>query len=252
MARNTKQKMRLNDARKHASYRGIRLMKVMVTGDKGYIGSHLTKFLKDKGIEVVGYDAQNGMDINDHKTLSEKMTGCKVVFHCAAISGIEQCEKDPELALYVNVLGTQSVMKLARRKGVKPVLFSTFAVKQQSTTFYALSKAMIEGMFKKDAVIFRLSNVYGGDNFFKMKKTVIKRFMNDNPIIVYGGRQTREFVHISKILENCWYVIAGVLTNGVYDITNGLEVSIGALAYAFAHTRDVPVEVHPPREWEKK
>lgn len=45
-------------------------MKIMITGDKGFVGSATTKLLKTHGHEVVGYDIMDGYDIRNREHLS--------------------------------------------------------------------------------------------------------------------------------------------------------------------------------------
>lgn len=224
------------------------MAKILVTGDKGYVGSNLAKFLKLKGFEVRGYDLKDGKDILDFERLNGEMGGCKFVYHCAAISGLKACEQDRERAYYVNVVGTQNVVDCATEHGVKPVLFSSFAVKTTPIpSYYANLKRLCECL-SDHAVVLRPSNIFGGENYAQ-KGLVITRFAKDNPIRVYGGQQLRDFVHISKVLEKC--LEAMTLPYGIYDVCSGQQVSVGNLALIFSTVRGVPIEYFEAREWEK-
>jgi len=46
-------------------------MSLLVTGHKGFIGSHLTKELDKRKIKWIGYDLQDGNDIRDKQRLDE-------------------------------------------------------------------------------------------------------------------------------------------------------------------------------------
>ncbi|HSR33755.1 MAG TPA: dTDP-4-dehydrorhamnose reductase, partial [Anaerolineae bacterium] len=48
-----------------------------------------------------------------------------VVIHCAAITNVDGCEKDPEMAFRVNVLGTQNLALACGECGAAMVLIST-------------------------------------------------------------------------------------------------------------------------------
>ena len=75
-------------------------MKIMVTGDQGYIGAVLVPMLMDKGYEVIGYDAgffsenllqpleENYQKIKkDIRDIEKKdLNGVDVIIHLAGLS----------------------------------------------------------------------------------------------------------------------------------------------------------------------
>jgi len=218
-------------------------MKVLVTGDKGFIGFNLVDFLKEKEFEVQGYDVKDGKDILDLALLRAEMVGSKYVYHCAAISGIQACEENKHHAYEVNVNGTENVVRTAHEMGTKPIIFSSQAVKGGS--FYGRLKKVCEALAFK-AVVLRLSNVFGGKNYEK-KYVAINRFANDDPIKVFhGGKQKRDFIHINAVLEKC--LEAQTLPFGVYDVCSGNEIEIGTLALIFSTVRKVPVKYYSQGE----
>ena len=59
------------------------MKKVLITGHKGFVGRHYSKYFKEKGIEVVGVDIKEGNDCRDFfKVNNEKFD---LVIHLAAI-----------------------------------------------------------------------------------------------------------------------------------------------------------------------
>lgn len=223
-------------------------VKVLVTGDKGYIGSNLVPFLEEKGFEVVGYDLVDGKDILNKRNLKNEMEGCSFVYHLAAISGLEQCHEDQEYAFDVNVQGSRNVVDVAIKLGAKAIVVSSFAVKTLPLpSHYANTKRLCEALSDR-AVVLRPSNVFGGKGYFK-KDLVIARFSRDNPIMVYGGKQKRDFVHIRKVLD--WCLKAQSLPNGIYEVCSGQMITIDNLALIFSEVRGVEIEYWPLPEWER-
>lgn len=216
----------------------------MVTGSSGYIGANLVNYLRDKDFEVVEYDIKDRMDILDLDCLTKEMAGCNYVYNCAAISGVKACEKDRQLALKVNIFGAFNVVTTANTFGAKPILFSSQAIYGDS--YYGLLKRTIETLFENIAVILRLSNVFGGFGFIKKKNTVVKRFCVDNPIKVYGGEQTRDFIYIDNVLSIC--LAAQEFSSGIHDVKSGYEIPIKTLALLFQTGRKVPIKWLPARE----
>ena len=77
-------------------------MKISVTGHKGQIGSELIK---------LGYEPLE-CDITDLDTVNEEIHRVKpdIIIHCAAMTGVEQCEADKEKAFAVNVRGVSNML----------------------------------------------------------------------------------------------------------------------------------------------
>lgn len=103
-------------------------MKILITGDKGYIGIPLSAYLKEKH-EVFGYDLRDGHDILDLASLNEACEDMEVIIHLAAIPQPIQGKEFLEY-LWTNVLGTAHVCKAA--KGKRLIFTSSEAVYGES------------------------------------------------------------------------------------------------------------------------
>ena len=108
------------------------MTKAVVTGGCGFIGSNLVDKLVEMGWEVCVIDNNpssgyvNGQasyliadicEIDRH--YNEVFENAQYVFHLAAEVKIQDCIKNPELAIKTNVLGTFNMLEQARKVGVK-------------------------------------------------------------------------------------------------------------------------------------
>ncbi len=101
-------------------------MKVLVTGSRGQLGKALLEEGARKGVEISGFDLPE-VDIRDASAVEEAVSsaGPDWVFHCAARTDVDGCEKDPERVFQVNRDGSLNVMRAARRAGARFLMVST-------------------------------------------------------------------------------------------------------------------------------
>ena len=120
-------------------------MKIMVTGSSGFIGSHLTEYLVEKGYEVVAFDRYNSNnhygwleqskykkkikfilgDIRDFDSVNKAMQGCDGVMHLAALIGIPYSYISPTAYIKTNVEGTLNVLESAKNLKLKQVIITS-------------------------------------------------------------------------------------------------------------------------------
>ena len=114
-------------------------MKVLVTGNKGYIGSVLTDLLTGKGYGVTGLDSNyyQGCEYETlrtsirqiHKDIrevdSEDLEGFNAVIHLAALSNDPIGELKPNPTLGINYQASVRLARLAKKSGVSRFIFAS-------------------------------------------------------------------------------------------------------------------------------
>ena len=126
-------------------------MKVLVTGAAGFIGSHLAEKLVQRGDDVVGLDNFNDYYSPERKRANERRLvahnnfrmieadirdrqGVAAIFerekfdavaHLAALAGVRNAVKQPDLYVQVDYNGTQNLMDAARSNGVGNFVFAS-------------------------------------------------------------------------------------------------------------------------------
>jgi len=114
-------------------------MRVLVTGNRGYIGSVLAPMLVDAGHEVVGLDCDLYQDCDfgnartDIPTLVKDIRDVEpgdferfdAVIHLAALSNDPLGSLDTGLTFSINEHGSIRIAELARRAGVRRFLFAS-------------------------------------------------------------------------------------------------------------------------------
>ncbi len=113
---------------------------ILVTGNRGYIGSVMVPVLIEKGYDVIGYDIgyYEDCDLADntqhvvkqiHKDLrdceKEDFAGADYVIHLAGLSNDPLGEFDPELTYEINYEGTMRLARCAKEAGVKRFVYTS-------------------------------------------------------------------------------------------------------------------------------
>ena len=173
------------------------MIKSLVTGGAGFIGSNLVDYLIDRGHQVVCVDNESAEcndkfywndkainvkgDVTDYKFMKNVFVGAEYVFHLAAEARLQPAIKNPIEAVYKNCVGTTTVLQCAREAGVKRVVYSSTSsgygyneppnVETQPDDClnpYSVSKIAAEKMCKMysdlyglETVVLRYFNVFG-------------------------------------------------------------------------------------------
>jgi len=225
-------------------------MKVLVTGSEGFIGSHLTELLVEKGFEVkafVRYNFKNDWgwleeskykndieiytgDVRDFDSVYDAMKDVDVVFHLAALIGIPYSYISPLAYIKTNTEGTYNVLEAGRKLNLKRIIITSTSEIYGTAQYvpidekhpynpqspYAASKAAADHL----ALSYYRS--------FGTPVTIIR------PFNTYGPRQSARAVIptiISQILAGKKQIKLGNLSptrdlNYVKDIANGF-ITVG-------------------------
>ena len=219
----------------------------MVTGDRGYIGSVLVPILKEKGYEVMGYDAgyfkDNILEQFDENYLKitkdirdinkEDLEGVDVIIHLAGLSNDPLGEFSPKLTEDINYNGTMALALMARDVGVSRLVYassqSMYGISDTSNeldeddsekspvTAYAIAKwnaeQQLHSMSTDDFVItsLRPSTVFGASPRLRsdivFNNLVACAYTTGKIEIMSDGSPWRPVVHIKDV---CSAFIAGL------------------------------------------
>jgi nucleoside-diphosphate-sugar epimerase len=114
-------------------------MRILVTGNLGYVGSHLVEILVKAGHDVIGCDLslfpeavcgdliKPGYQLNkDFRLITEEdLLGIDAIAHLAGLSNDPMGELNPGLTMQVNGIGTLELAKRAKKANVKIFAFAS-------------------------------------------------------------------------------------------------------------------------------
>ena len=244
-------------------------MKFAITGGSGFIGSNIAKSLCQKHDVIVIDNLERGtlenlsdisakidfhkVDILDYEKLEPILENVDGVFHQAGLGSVPQSFEDPEKYLQVNAIGTENILKTAKKFGFKVVFASSSSVYGDQKVFpinesapknplnpYGESKLQAEKFAKQYAndgvkvIGLRYFNVFGiGQN--PNYAGVIPKFIsqlkkNQSPVIEGDGTQIRNFTFVDDIVNANLLAFHSNVTFGFFNIATGIKTSINELA----------------------
>ena len=170
-----------------------------VTGAGGQVGTALRELLP-----TGCFLPRSEVDVTEPKDVRLALEGAAVVIHLAAITNVDECERNPELAVAVNAEGTRNVVEAARLLGARVIYLSTDYVfdgekqdeyDEQDTpkpvSVYGRSKLQGERYVtaRRENLVVRTSWVFGsGKNF---PRTMIEAARAGKPISVVDDQVSR-------------------------------------------------------------
>ena len=232
-------------------------MKILVTGSKGFIGSHLVEELKRLNYEVVSFPA----DITGSFELPE--VDC--LFHLAALTNIKKCSEEPEEAIRINVSGTLNVLKAAKKAGIKKFIYmSTLGVygnpeelpcKEDGPIhpeeFYSMSKYIGELITKTfckqnniNFNIVRSFNVYGPKQREEFAIPFTVKQAVEGIVSLRNLDTTRDFYYISDLINGLTNLIGSGKNGEVYNFGSGKETSIKDIIEILEGILDKKLEIN--------
>ena len=103
------------------------VVRVLVTGAAGYVGSVVAIRLAAAGHEAVPWDLAGGRDVRDPVPLARALHGAGAVVHCAARTLVAESYADPGAYWVHNLGGTVTLLNAMRTARVRTVVFSSTA-----------------------------------------------------------------------------------------------------------------------------
>ena len=208
-------------------------MNILVTGGAGFIGSHLTDKLLDKGHNVVAFD---NLSLGRLDNLSEaiknpnfefikgdilnkdeffevfKKHKFDMVFHLAANSDIAKSHANPNVDMENTFMTTYNTLLAMKEFGIKKIMFSSTSAIYGETTEKLASEAFISSFCENygiQAWITRFPNVVGERSTHGVIRDFIRKLKkNPNELEVLGnGEQIKPYLYVKDLVEAILFVV---------------------------------------------
>jgi UDP-glucose 4-epimerase len=236
-------------------------MKVLVTGGAGFVGSNLVDRLVELNHDVHVIDDLSSISSSTEYANSKAIysytsidnidavyNGIEfdVIFHLAAHGRIQPSFDYPAEWFFNNAMGTVNVLDFARRNNCKSFVYATTSSKNHGShliTPYTFSKVVGEDAVKMYAELYNMNtamatfyNVYGlreprEGEFATVVAKFSRQYEDGDAITIVGdGQQSRDFTHVSDIVEGLIKISEGNWKGDNFDLGRGEPVKIIDLA----------------------
>lgn len=249
--------------------------KILITGSKGFVGTHLVRKFTQQGIAKIEFNPQTKIWRRDEYEAELELVTSKedvgAVIHLGALASTRI--KDKDLLYGFNYEAVKSIAKFCMEHQIALIFISSSAVYGNSgrnLSEYARTKLLAEEYLKSNnnlrVNIVRLFNTYGFNEIHKgpMKSIVSEMIISSikkQEIEIWKlpnlefGQQSRDFIYVEDVVNTLLHLIADTsLTSQTIDLGTGESTSFIDLATCIAsQSKDVKiVPTHVPTDYNEE
>ena len=245
-------------------------MKFAVTGGAGFVGNNIVRLLVSEGHEVLVIDNMHtgkkenlkdvlekiqfhNIDIRNIEKLETVLKNVDGIFHEAALTIVQESFTKQDEYFDVNVRGTENILKIAKKFGIKVVYASSSSIYGDSEKIpiteesprkpinpYGETKLQDEILaekYSKDGtkvIGLRYFNIFGrgqtGSYAGVITQFIIKISKKEELRIFGDGKQVRDFIHVTDIAKANLVAMQSEIKFGFFNIGTGKPTTINDLA----------------------
>ena len=227
------------------------MRQITITGHNGFLGSNLLLKLISEKYDITGISKTIKKN-NSIKQIKRNILNIKdsdiannsCIIHLAAITDVAYCEKHPEECYNVNVIATQKILEIARKKNCSLIYPSTshvYAIPRKlpikethptnAASVYSASKILGEKLcetysksYGLNISALRLFSTYGPKNSeYKVESRIITQLLSNRTIKIGNLSPKRDFIYIDDVIRAFQIVIKNLKGFNIYNV--GLERS---------------------------
>ncbi|PKO13712.1 MAG: UDP-glucose 4-epimerase [Chloroflexi bacterium HGW-Chloroflexi-10] len=246
-------------------------MKILVTGGAGFIASHVVDAYIKNGHQVIIVDSLitgRKSNLNPKATFYEidirspelemvfEKEKPEIVNHHAAQMDVRKSVADPKYDADINVVGSLNLLELARKHGVKRVIYSSsggtvygepeylpcdekhpiMPICPYGATKYIFEVylQMYKFMYGMDYTVFRYPNVYGPRQDPHGEAGVVAIFTGqmckNQPVIINGdGKQQRDYVYVGDVATANLLAVEKQKDSNIFNLGSSVPTDVNQI-----------------------
>lgn len=246
------------------------MLKVLVTGSSGFIGSRIATYFSKKGDTVLGWDMRecrstyttHAVNMLDPEKIAEELALFRpdVVIHCAGAADVSKSVKDPETDYEHNVSLTHHLLFGLHHAGLDSVRFvflssagvygnpGRLPISENAClnplSPYAVHKVMCEELcryfarnYGTDVRIARVFSAYGAGLKKQLLWDMYRNTEKTGQLCLFGtGDESRDYIHVDDLVQAISLLTDVPVCPRVVNVANGEEVTIRSVARLFAQS----------------
>jgi UDP-glucose 4-epimerase len=240
------------------------MKKILITGNSGYIGSHLCKMLNDE-YEIIGLDLKPSQfpvkkqikhDIRTAFTIKKQKFDA--VIHLAALVNVGESALNPIDYYLTNLIGALNVLTWVDTDNF---IFASTGAAEKCQSAYGTSKKAAEDCIREMCgfrnipyTIFRFYNVIGSDGFeptntdglmynlLKTKETKEFTIFGNDYIESWDGTCVRDYVHVNEVCDALRTAIE-TPSNQIECLGHGVGYTVSEMVSLFQTVNDIDINV---------
>ena len=219
--------------------------KVLITGHKGFIGSHLWSFIEgsngygewqNERLDLYGLDFPD--DIGFFKPPKEKYD---CVIHLAAFAALRESFEDPDRFWENNVEKSKPIFDYCGENDIRLLYASSAGAHGWWQNPYAITKKVNEIQAPPNSVGMRFFNVWAEEN---SRPDMLYRMLQENTA-KYITRHYRDYIHVTDVVRAICLLMDSNF-RGHLDIGYGESIPVMDIAKSMG--RDLPIKEDTPGE----
>ena len=233
------------------------MKEIIITGHTGFIGTSLTQKLISSPYKITGISRtkqkqfrikQKQKDLN--KITNSDIPKNSIIGHLSANANFALCQKKPKECFLTNVVGTEHLLEIARKKDCKLLFLSTSHIygvsrklpinedhRREATSIYSATKLQGEILcesFSKtygmDITMVRLFSVYGPKSpKYSLILRIIKQLLEKNELRLGNLFPKRDFIFIDDVVRALIILLKQIKGFNTFNVGSGSTTSIQTL-----------------------
>ena len=219
-------------ANNKTSTKKLLMIKIGITGQEGFIGTHLYNFWGlNKEVKLIDFSKSF---FENQKLLQDFVKQCDVIVHLAAMNR----HNDPFVIYDTNVLLVQQLINAMEKEKVNPHILFSSSTQEEKDNPYGNSKKegrkLLSKWSAKNKATFTgliIPNVFGpfGNPYYNSVVATFSYQLTHNEMPKINVDGNLKLIYVNELVEKIWKIIDKKISNPEYNIAFTYEIKVSEI-----------------------